>query len=471
MNLIIKISLLICAFVLKANAQIYFNYNYEYNSAVANATAVIETNSGGGYLFPSCIYASGYGSFLINRIATNGDTLWTKEYKKNYYSFSTGMSNSIIHTFDDNYVFAGSVIDTGSNRDALLVKLNSNGDTLWTKKYGGTNFDNANIVCQTSDSGFVLMGVTQSYSMGPASDFYLIKTDSLGNFLWQQTYGTTLAEDCVSGQITLDGGFIMSGIKNSLLYAIKTDASGNFEWDRQIPGTAGTGFIKQLSDSSYILVGAKFVSGIAYQAYMAKLTKTGGVIWEKTFGGAGDQQFYAVPIILNDGSVVCSGTHTIGGIPWGLLIKTDSSGNQQWLRTFYKDPSKDNYFYDVKQTADNGFIMSGFGLVATSDPWLVKVDSNGCEITNCNVGVEEFQLSDSRLQIYPNPTSNEINISIEGKDLNDYEVAIINVLGEVQKAKIENSKISVSEYASGIYFITASSKDGKHRLSQKFVKQ
>ncbi len=71
-------------------------------------------------------------------------------------------------------------------------------------------FDNANCVVQTPDSGFVMMGVTQSFSNGAASDFYMIKTDKNGNFLWQKAYGTTLAEDCVSGQMTLDGGFIMA---------------------------------------------------------------------------------------------------------------------------------------------------------------------------------------------------------------------------------------------------------------------
>ncbi len=471
MKLYFKISIFICVFAFKLNAQTYFNYNYEYNSAISNATAVIEINSGGGYLFPSCIYGSGYGSLLINRIDLNGDTLWTKEYKKNYYSFSTGASNSLIYTYDSNYVFCGSIIDTLNNRDALLVKLNLNGDTLWTKKYGGANFDNANIVCQTPDSGFVLMGVTQSFSMGSASDFYLIKTDKNGNFLWQQVYGTTLAEDCISGQITLDGGFVMSGIKNSLLYVLKTDASGGFEWDRQISGTAGTAFVKQLSDSSYILVGAKFVTGLSYQAYMAKLTKTGSVSWEKTFGGSGDQQFYAIPIILNDGSVVCSGININGAIPWGLLIKTDSLGNQQWLRTYYKDPTKDNYFYDVKSTQDSGFIISGAGLVATADPWLVKVDSNGCEIANCNVGINEFPISDSQLQVFPNPASNEINILIEGENLSDYEISIINILGKAQKIEDYLNAISISHLASGIYFITATSKNGKRKLSQKFIKE
>lgn len=467
-----KILLFICAFVLKANAQIYFNKLYDYdNSNTFNnaATACIEFSNGDVLLSTTKYYSPSFGGLHFIKINTNGDTVVSKRYPKANCAYYSGPSSSIVKCFDNNLILAGSYYDsTLINSDALLVKINENGDTLWTRTYGGANFDIANAVSQTVDSGYIIMGSTQSFSMGPAADFYLIKTDSLGNFQWQQTYGTTLAEDCVSGQITLDGGFVMSGIKNSLLYALKTDANGNFKWDRQIPGTAGTGFIKQLADSTYILVGAKFVAGLSYQAFMAKLSKAGVVVWEKTFGAAGDQQFYAVPIILSDGSIVCSGISTIGANPWGLLIKTDSLGNQQWLRTYYANPSNDNYVYDVKRTNDSGFIMTGSGNITSQDAWVVKVDSNGCEIVNCNVGVEEFQISNSILQIYPNPAANEINISIEGEDLNDYEISILNVLGEKEKIENDKSKISISQLAKGVYFITATNRD--KRFTQKFIK-
>jgi hypothetical protein len=293
---------------LETYAQVYFNNNYEYYSSISNASTVIELDTN-GYLFPSCNYGSGYGSLLINRVDSDGDTLWTREYIKNLHSYSTGASNSIIKTFDASYVFCGSLLDSIGNRDALLVKLSINGDTLWTKTYGGANFDNANIVCQTSDSGFVMMGVTQSFSTGSASDFYLIKTDKNGVFQWQQAYGTTLAEDCVSGQITLDGGFVLSGHRNNQLHIVKVDSNGNFQWEKLYSGTAGQGFVRQLVDSTYILVGSKSIVGLSYQAYMAKLTKLGVVIWSQTYGGVGDQQFFAVPIVLSDGSIAVSYTH------------------------------------------------------------------------------------------------------------------------------------------------------------------
>ena len=465
MRLRFKISLLIWAFALTANAQIYFNKIYPYGALVANATSVIEIDTG-GYLFPSSTFGS-YSSLVINRINANGDTLFTKEYYKPYYSFSTGASNSIIHTYDNKYIFSGAIVDSSNNVNAFLVKITDSGDTLWTKNYGGANFDDANVVCQTPDSGFVLMGVTQSYSMGPASDFYLIKTDKNGNFQWQKTYGTAAAEDCISGQITLDGGYILSGRQSNMFHIVKTDSNGNFQWQQTYAGTEGVCFIKQLVDSSYILTGAIAVSGLGDQGCMIKINKTGGVIWQKNYGGTVNDWFYSIPIILNDGSIIVSGQTMLGALPIGMLVKTDSSGNQKWLRTYYNNTSVDEYFYDVKHTSDNGFIMSGF----TTNGWLVKVDSNGCEIANCNLGIEEHKIENLMLNVYPNPATTEITISIENDNIRNYEIIVINILGKEQKIEKNTSIVSLSGFSSGIYFITAISKDGKHRLSQKFVKE
>ena len=360
---------------------------------------------------------------------------------------------------------------TLTNADAFVVKLTEAGDTLWTKTFGGIGFDNANIVCQTLDSGFVLMGVTQSYSMGPASDFYLIKIDKNGNFVWQQNYGTTATEECISGQTTLDGGFILSGRKSNLFHLVKTDSNGNFQWEQTYSGTKGVCFVKQLSDSTYILTGAIALAGFGDQCCVLKTNKSGGVVWQKDYGGTNNDWLYSIPVILNDGSMAISGHTMLGANPIGVLLKIDSLGNQQWLRTYYANPSNQNYIYDVKLTSDNGFIMTGSGNVVGQDAWVVKVDSNGCEIANCNVGVDELQISYSKLFLYPNPASSEINISIDGENINDYEVVIYNTLGEEQKFINTNSIISISHLATGVYFISAKRLDGQKRLSSKFIKQ
>jgi hypothetical protein len=428
--------------------------------------------SNGDFLIGGNKFLPGFGALHFIRIKANGDTVYTKGYPKQDCGYYTSVGVSLIKCLDGNYAQAGAYTDSSSTKpDALLIKLTEDGDTLWTKTYGGANFDNANVVCQTPDSGFVMMGVTQSFSNGPASDFYLIKTDKNGNKEWQKVYGTTLAEDCVSGQITLDSGFVMSGIKNSLLYVLKTDANGNFQWDRQLSGTAGTGFVKQLADSTYLVVGAKLVSGLSYQAYMAKLTKTGSIIWQKTYGGASrDEQFYTVPVILSDGSIVCAGeSSTTRNL--GLLIKTDSAGNEQWLRTYYANPGNDSYVYDLKATSDNGFILVGSGNITGQDAWVVKTDEYGCEVANCNVGISDHELSMEELIIYPNPAYHEVNIQLNNADVKDFEIYVTDVLGKQQKLQLDKTTIDISALAPGIYFISATGKDKPVRFTKKFVKE
>jgi hypothetical protein len=431
-------------------SQNYFNRLYNYDSYGNFANTGYEYNNGDYLIAGQKTSVGGIGSLYFIRINSLGDTIYSKRYPKlNHYRYC-GASGSLIKSLDNNLILSGADLDSSFSYNALLVKLTEAGDTLWTKTYGGANFDNANIVHQTADSGFVLMGVTQSFSVGTASDFYMIRTDKNGNFLWQKTYGTSATEDCVSGQITLDGGFILSGHRNDQLHIVKTDSAGNFQWEKVYPGTAGQGFIKQLADSSYILVGAKYITASVYKAYMAKLTKTGNIIWQNTYGGVGNQQFYAIPIVLNDGSIVCSGA-SINSSVWGMLVKVDSLGNQQWLRTYYANSSGNNYVYDVKHTSDNGFIMVGSGNVSGQDAWVVKVDEFGCEVSNCNVGVEEYKGESSIISVYPNPSNSVITIITNEPT----QIKIINMLGEVVLEKqVQNQEIiDIKNLSSGIYFI------------------
>jgi hypothetical protein len=119
------------------------------------------------------------------------DTLWTRTYG------STGddKAYSVQQTMDSGFIMAGYTRSFGAgDRDYYLVKTNPDGDTLWTRRYGGSNEDFAYGVIQTSDQGYIISGIEAVYPGGIA-DGYIIKTDSLGAVVWSETYGSKLMTD------------------------------------------------------------------------------------------------------------------------------------------------------------------------------------------------------------------------------------------------------------------------------------
>ena len=164
--------------------------------------------------------------FYLIRTNATGDTLWTKTYG----GMSDEWGSSVKKTADGGFVLFGSTKSYGNGgSDVYIVKTNSNGIVQWTKTYGGINDDWAYGGTITNDGGFAIAGSTTSFGAG-GRDAYLIKTNSNGDTSWTRTYGGTGDEGLQSVSETLDGGFILSGssvISNNWnAYLIKTDASG-----------------------------------------------------------------------------------------------------------------------------------------------------------------------------------------------------------------------------------------------------
>ncbi|PJA26943.1 MAG: hypothetical protein CO189_08780, partial [candidate division Zixibacteria bacterium CG_4_9_14_3_um_filter_46_8] len=116
------------------------------------------------------------------------------------------------------------------------------GDTLWTRTYGGSNWDGAYSVQQTNDGGYIIAGETASFGAGDW-DFYLVKTDGTGDTLWTRTYGGSNADVALSVRQTVDGGYIIAGYTESLgaggkdFFLVKTDAVGDTLWTRTYGGS------------------------------------------------------------------------------------------------------------------------------------------------------------------------------------------------------------------------------------------
>jgi hypothetical protein len=138
-----------------------------------------------------------------------------------------------LQTTDGGFILSGSVVDPFVTPwDIVMIKLDSLGNPIWTYSYGGNDDDIAYDIAHTSDGGFVITGITDSYGAGN-QDTYILKTDSMGKVEWTQVYGGSTADHIFSICQTKDNGFVIAGFTGSFgagshdIYFIKTDSVGN----------------------------------------------------------------------------------------------------------------------------------------------------------------------------------------------------------------------------------------------------
>ncbi len=215
-------------------------------------------------------------------IKTNslGDSLWTRTYGGVYNDFG----RSVRQTSDGGYIITGETISFGAvSYDVYLIKTDSLGVKLWTGRYGGTSDEYAFSVQQTSDTGYIIAGYTESFGAG-ASDVYLIKTNSLGDTLWTRTYGDSSRDQGLSVQQTSETGYIIAGSTESFgaghsdVYLIKTNSQGDTLWTRTYGGALDDlgFFVRQTSGGGYIVAGTTLSFGSADQdVYLIKTDGNG----------------------------------------------------------------------------------------------------------------------------------------------------------------------------------------------------
>ena len=231
--------------------------------------------------------------------------------------------------------------------------------------------DTANCIIQTSDGGYAVVGLSNSKSSGVQARGYLFKLDSSGNMQWNQSYDT--------GNIlvilqTKDGGYVLDGIGK----LIKTDSDGIVQWETH--SSAYMASMVQTGDGGYALAG--FIGDDIADFWLAKVDSTGTMLWNKTYGGTGDDRAYSI-VQSNDGGYVLAGksnSFSVGTEYDFWLVKTDASGNLAWNKTFGA-PGGDSQANSVIQTSDGGYVLAGstyaFGNGYFAFTLLVKTDFLG----------------------------------------------------------------------------------------------
>jgi hypothetical protein len=343
----------------------------------------------GGYIIAGTIGFSSWDLYLIKTDA-NGIEQWNRTYGGPYIDWDC----SVQQTSDGGYIICGITNSFGNGDfDIWLIKTNSSGDSLWSKTFGGADHDLGYSVQQTTDGGYIIVGNTESYGNGD-TDVWLIKTDSSGDSIWSKTFGGADDDLGYSVQQTIDGGYIITGSTWSFsngdnnLYIIKTDDNGDSLWTK----TFGEQYedlgysIQQTTDAGYIVAGitvSSFIGG--HDLYIIKTDENGDSLWTKTFGGADYDLGYSVQQTIDGGYIIAGSTESYGNGGFDVwLIKTDSSGDSLWTKTF--GGAHNDKGYSVQQTIDGGYIICGstnsfkIGYI-----YLIKTDGNGNITSTFNI--------------------------------------------------------------------------------------
>lgn len=259
--------------------------------------------------------------------------------------------------------------------------------------YGGKAGDDAWSVAVTSDNGFVVAGQTESFGSGK-KDAWLIKTDTAGKVLWQNTYGGRGNDVFYFVRPTQDGGFIACGSTTSTNIADKTDAwavkvtqTGQVEWAKAFGGGASDEFyeIYETADHGFIAAGhsSSFSASLQPDPWVVKLDKTGNIVWQKTYGGSAPDYAYSIKQTNDGGYVVVGTTASFGTGVYGtyaadiLLLRLDGDGNLLWSKVYGGGLAEEAA--RVSLTPDGGYVISGItgSFSDNLDLWLVKINSSG----------------------------------------------------------------------------------------------
>jgi hypothetical protein len=445
-----------------------------YGETWVNYGASVQQTVDGGFIIAGTkgyYFTGGYDGYLV-KTNSNGDTLWTKTTSTGHISVS-----SVCQTSEGGYIMTGSFnSNLGAGDDVYLIETDSIGNFLWAKTFGGPNYEQGSSVQQTTDGGFIIVGQTQSFGSGDI-DVYLLKTDSIGNLIWSKTFGGSGGDAGRFVQQTADGGYIITGITSSFstanndIYLIKTDSIGNLIWSKTFGGINNDWglSVKQTTDSGYIIVGQTNSFGAGdYDVYLIKTNVNGNTLWTRTFGGTSYDVGRSVQQTMDGGyiTVGCTNSFGAGGLDV-YLVKTDSLGNngcnQSSPATIVTTPA-------TIVTTPATIVTSPTTVVTTP---ATIVGSGGVVTTLCtSVGITPVSNSQFQISISPNPAEDEVTVSSQEFGIRSIEIE--NIVGEhIFNLRTLNSKlptkIDVSLFSSGVYFIRVTTVKGS--FVRKFVKE
>ncbi|MGR6088098.1 MAG: DUF7619 domain-containing protein [Arcticibacter sp.] len=380
--------------------------------------------------------------------------------------------------------------------DFWLVKLDATGNIQWQNTIGGNFIDIMTSVQQTIDGGFILAGYSNSNISADKSqncrggyDYWIVKTDDLGNVQWDKTYGGNQFDELFSVRQSTDGGFILGGYSESPLsgdktegvsglndyWILKLDGNGNLQWQNTLQGTDVDQlyFVEPTADGGFVCAGFSD-SGLssdkientlgAKDYWILKLDAFGQILWQNVIGGQSNDYLYSIENTM-DGGFICAGhsnspisgdksENGSGDDYW--LVKLDSLGHLEWEQTI-GGSSSDKARWAI-QTSDGDFVIGGVSISPVSgdktepcigfdDYWIAKIDGGFNQIR----GVVFADLNANGIRDINEPTLSNIKV----EELNSSAFGLSNMDGSYVVTVLDTGVYNVRTSLIPNYYISS----------------
>ena len=333
---------------------------------------------------------------LITSLNVHSQATW----QKTFGGIGTEDATKIILTSNNDILILGNTTSFGAGgTDAVLLSINSVGDTLWTKTYGGNGYDYGFDLKETTNGDLLISGTTDNVGQG-MKDAWLMKVDISGNVIWSKTYGG--GNDEWAYQVTeTPVGYLLVGTTHSYgqgiddIYCVHTDFNGNVLWTKTLGGNmANRGYFAIVTENGNLLIGGneRNTQGGSWSNYMASLDLSGNLLFQSSSKGPLNDlpniaTYDGEEFIYHSGY----GTGYIGGDD-GYLSKRDTLGNVSWTKLI--GGTQGDYLGEVIiDTANNELLVVGATSTYTNgvrDMFFVKTNLNGDTLWTKHAGGTGF---------------------------------------------------------------------------------
>jgi hypothetical protein len=426
----------------------------------------IQQTTDGGYIV--CGYTSSFGGghydFWLLKTDADGDTLWTRTYGGG----NRDEASYVEQTSDGGYIVAGHSLSFGSgDLDIYVVKTNVNGDAEWSRVYGTSDDDYGFCVRETEDQGYVVCGCTGPMHL--SADVWLLKLDIEGEIVWSRTYGWGGAESANYVEQTTDGGYILGGWTSRSIYSeysvllLKTDENGDTLWSCHYGSehSNGTRQLQQTPDGGYIVSAWYGVGPQTYDYYLLKTDTDGDTLWTRRYG----QSYWNMLRSFDqtsDGGYILGGCAIPGNNRDFYFVKTDANGDTLWTRSYGTAHFEE--CYAVQQTEDESYIAVGHtGTDPDLDIWLMKLGN----VTEVNTGEVILPTVTTLHQNYPNPFNASTAITFSLAETGKVKLGVYDITGRLVTTLVDGQMDAgehvvswdASSVSSGVYFLRLATAD------------